>query len=246
MSLLRLLPKVFTAMALALPAAHADQPRAVIEMFTSQGCNSCPPADRLVGELIKDPNVIALTYNVTYWDYLGWRDTLALPENTERQRSYAAGRGDRQVYTPQAVVDGMYHAVGSDARDIEAKARRAQSGRGEGVPLSVPITVSAEGGKASISIGTGNERAPSDCRVSLIEFDKQQTVNIGRGENSGETITYYNVVRGSREIGRWTGGQVKLAVDMPAKASNKGYAILLQEFGRGASPGMILGATVVQ
>ena len=243
MSLRRLLPKVFAAMAISSPlAAATDTPRAVIEMFTSQGCDSCPPADRLVGDYVRDPSVITLTYAVTYWDYLGWRDTLASPENTLRQRAYASGRGDRQVYTPQAVVDGMYHAVGSDRRDIEAKASRARGERNGLAALSVPVVISRESGQMVVTIGKGGETIPANCRVSLVEIDKQQTVKIERGENRGETITYHNVVRGTRELGRWTGSPAKFAVDSKFDDPNKSVVILVQEFNNGAAPGVILGA----
>jgi hypothetical protein len=108
--------------ALAAPAAAQDavqeKPRAVVELFTSQGCSSCPPADKLMTELSKDPGLIVLTLPVDYWDYLGWKDTLAQPAFTQRQRAYSAVRGDRQVYTPQAVINGASHAVGSEKAAI--------------------------------------------------------------------------------------------------------------------------------
>lgn len=246
MPLRRLLSKVLAVMTLASPVAAFEQPRAVIEMFTSQGCNSCPPADKLAGEYTRDPGIIVLSYNVTYWDYLGWRDTLALPENTARQRAYASGRGDRQVYTPQAIVDGVYHAVGSDRRDIEAKATRARLSKGDIAPLSVPVTVTRDGSKVLITVGNGSEKAPADCRVTLVEFDKQQTVAIERGENRGEKITYHNVVRGTRELGKWTGGALKFALDTKSDDPNRGAVILVQEFARGDAPGMIIGAVQIK
>lgn len=243
MTLRRLIPPFLAVMVAAVPVKAADQPRAVIEMFTSQGCNSCPPADKLVGEYTKDPGIIVLSYSVTYWDYLGWRDTLASPDNTLRQQAYAASRGDRQVYTPQAIVDGMYHAVGSDRRDIEAKAQRARGVSSALPPLSVPVVVASAAGKTNVSIGSEGSKAPlSDCRVSLVEFDKERTVSIERGENRGATITYHNVVRSAREIGRWTGGELKLSLDAKAGDPNKGAVILVQEMSRGVVPGIIVGA----
>ena len=97
----------------------AGEPRAVVELFTSQGCSSCPPADKLIGELAHDPSLVALSLPVDYWDYLGWKDTLALHGNSNRQRDYAVTRGDREVYTPQAVINGVVHALGSDKSAIE-------------------------------------------------------------------------------------------------------------------------------
>src|SRR6185295_2227791 len=102
------------------------EPRAVIELFTSQGCSSCPPADKLIAEYAHDPSVIALSLAVDYWDYLGWKDTLALAGHTKRQRAYASARGDRQVYTPQAVVDGAVHTLGSDKAAIERAIRNTR------------------------------------------------------------------------------------------------------------------------
>ena len=94
-------------------------PRALLELFTSQGCSSCPPADKLLGEFAKDPSLIALSLPIDIWDYLGWKDTLSLPGHTARQRAYAEIRGDRQVYTPQLVVNGSMHVVGSDRAAVE-------------------------------------------------------------------------------------------------------------------------------
>src|SRR5437868_14905051 len=95
-------------------SALAGEPRAVVELFTSQGCSSCPPADKLMGEFAADPSLVSISLPIDYWDYLGWRDTLADPRHTARQKAYSKGRGDREVYTPQVVVNGSLHALGSD------------------------------------------------------------------------------------------------------------------------------------
>src|SRR5690349_5671107 len=110
---------IASAMAASVMAARAGEPRAVLELFTSQGCSSCPPADRLVGQLANDPSLIALSVPIDYWDYLGWRDTLANPAHSARQRAYARARGDGQVYTPQIVVNGAADALGSDQAAVE-------------------------------------------------------------------------------------------------------------------------------
>ena len=102
------------ASALLSSAAMGAEPRAVIELFTSQGCSSCPPADKLAGELAQDPSLLVMSLPIDYWDYLGWKDTLANPGHTKRQRAYSKARGDREVYTPQVVVNGMAHVLGSD------------------------------------------------------------------------------------------------------------------------------------
>src|SRR3954466_15292734 len=102
------------------PAATASaEPRGVIELFTSQGCSSCPAADKLAGELARDPSLVVMSLAIDYWDYLGWKDTLALPGHTNRQRAYSKPRGDREVYTPQVVVNGTIHTLGSDKDAIE-------------------------------------------------------------------------------------------------------------------------------
>src|SRR5579864_4014381 len=109
---------VCAIVAIVRPAAAAE-PRAVVELFTSQGCSSCPPADKIIGELAKDPSVIALSMPIDYWDYLGWKDTLADARFSARQKAYSRMRGDRDVYTPQAIVNGSAHVVGSDRAGIE-------------------------------------------------------------------------------------------------------------------------------
>src|SRR5438874_11007043 len=120
--------------AVPLSPAVAD-PLAVIELFTSQGCSSCPPADKLVGELGSDPSLVALSLPIDYWDYLGWTDTLADPRNSARQRAYSHARGDREVYTPQVVVNGSQHALGSDREAIESAIVQSRKG---GAALAVP------------------------------------------------------------------------------------------------------------
>src|SRR5712692_7021322 len=118
-------------------AAHSSakaDPRAVIELFTSQGCSSCPAADKLLGELARDPSIVAMSLPIDYWDYLGWKDTLAKPRHAVRQRAYAQLRGDREVYTPQVVINGVAHALGSDKTAIAAVSRSIKS------PLLLPVT----------------------------------------------------------------------------------------------------------
>src|SRR5437899_3718571 len=128
--------------------AHAD-PRAVVELFTSQGCSSCPPADRIIGELAKDPNVVALSMPIDYWDYLGWKDTLADSRFSARQKAYSHMRGDRDVYTPQVVVNGSAQVIGSDRAAIEGAIKN--TGKAEGV-MSVPVTMTLSGKQTNISV----------------------------------------------------------------------------------------------
>lgn len=226
--------------------AFAGQPRGVIELFTSQGCSSCPPADRLLGELAKDPALIALSVPVDYWDYLGWKDTLALPRHSVRQRAYAAIRGDREVYTPQAVVNGMVHALGSDKNAIEsaiAKTRR------EAGTLALPVSLRIADGVVTVGVpaATGERRSGE---VWLSPITSKAPVVIGRGENRGRTIVYHNVVRRWIKLGDWRGEaqtfRIKLS-DLPdAKFSLSDIdraAVLLQS-GSEPKPGVILGAAM--
>src|SRR5436305_3660276 len=133
--------------------AHAD-PRAVVELFTSQGCSSCPPADKIIGELAKDPSVIALSMPIDYWDYLGWKDTLADSRFTARQKAYSHVRGDRDVYTPQVIVNGSAHVIGSDRAKIEGAIDTTK--KAEGV-MSVPVSMSLSGKQISVSVAASSK-----------------------------------------------------------------------------------------
>src|SRR5712664_522005 len=132
--------------------AHAE-PRAVVELFTSQGCSSCPPADQIIGELAKDPSVIALSLPIDYWDYLGWKDTLADSRFSARQKAYSHMRGEREVYTPQVVVNGSAHVIGSDRNGIESAISNTE--KAEGV-MSVPVTMTQSGKQMTFSVAASN------------------------------------------------------------------------------------------
>ena len=152
--------------------AHAD-PRAVVELFTSQGCSSCPPADKIIGELAKDPSVIALSMPIDYWDYLGWKDTLADARFSARQKAYSQMRGDREVYTPQVVVNGSAHVIGSDRAGIEGAI--GDTKKADGV-MSVPVTMTLAGKQINVSVAaakgasaasmakSGSARSRKRCR----------------------------------------------------------------------------------
>jgi hypothetical protein len=165
------------------PSVAAEPPRAVVELFTSQGCSSCPPADALIGELAKERDLVVMTMPVDYWDYLGWKDTLADPAFTARQKGYAKARGDGQVYTPQVVVNGGSHAVGSDRSAIEA-ATKAQPARLE------RSRVGGGGRRQGVGLWSARPAPPAAPRCGSVRFAKKRTVAIGRGENSGRTVTY--------------------------------------------------------
>ncbi len=174
-------------MALAPLAARAGEGPVVVELFTSQGCSSCPPADAYLHDLAKRTDVIALSYNVGYWDYLGWKDTLASLAHTERQRAYARTLGLSGVYTPQIVVNGIAEGVGSRRHEIEPALESAK-------PLPVSISFTGEGDALSLSVGPG-ETPERPATLWLVRYTKEERVEISRGENRGRTIAYTHAVR---------------------------------------------------
>ena len=221
-------------------AAMAGETRGVVELFTSQGCSSCPAADHLLGELAKDPSLVAMSVPIDYWDYLGWKDTLAKPGHTARQRAYAQIRGDRAVYTPQVVVNGAVHVQGSNKDLIEQAI--AQTTRQSAGTLSVPVTITRAGDKVSVKIA-----ASKDARgeIWLCGLSRSVPVTIGRGENRGKTITYYNVVRRWVKLGDWNGSERTWAVPLSDVAADdvNSVAVLVQG-GDHNKPGRMLGAAV--
>jgi len=227
---------------LSAQLVRAAEPRAVIELFTSQGCSSCPAADRLLGELTRDPTLITLSLAVDYWDYLGWKDTLALHGHANRERAYANARGDREVYTPQAVVNGKVAVLGSDKSAIEGAI--AQS-RKDAAPLSLPVTLTIADGKvtADIADANGNNSEQRSGEVWLCPITGKVSVKIERGENSGHLLTYYNVVRRWVKLGDWAGKAQSFSIPLSdvTNAEIDSYAVLVQS-GVAAKPGPVIGA----
>jgi hypothetical protein len=225
----------------SVAAARAGEPRAVLELFTSQGCSSCPPADRLVGQLANDPSLVALSVPIDYWDYLGWRDTLASPAHSARQRAYARARGDGQVYTPQIVVNGSADALGSDQAAVERAI--AQTDRKTGV-MSLPVTLAVSGATLNIAV-TGDDKTPAPAEVWLCPLAKTVSVAIGRGENRGRTITYHNVVRNWLKLGTLTDTPSTWNVPIAQiKADGIDAAAVMVQEGSHDKPGVILGAAL--
>ncbi len=210
-------------------AADAVSGGTVIELFTSQGCSSCPAADRVAGELIKTrDDLIVLSMPVDYWDYLGWKDTFAQHAFTERQRSYARARGDGQVYTPQVVVNGLAHAVGSEPGSIEEAVARTKAAL-QDKQVALKLVPSADG----LTVEIGDAPAGLDianAKVILADFKSSADVKIGRGENGGSKVTYYHVVRELRSLGAWTGKAqtIKIAKADLTKGGSDGCAVFLQ------------------
>jgi len=218
------------------PAAAADV-RAVVELFTSQGCSSCPPADKLLGELAKDPSLVVMTLPVDYWDYLGWKDTLANARYSARQRAYARERGDREVATPQAVVNGVAAVVGSDKAAIERAIAQTRS-----KALIAPLSITAAGDKLTINMAA-SEHDHVRGEVWLCAMSKAVPVNIGRGENNGRQITYYNVSRRWLKVGDWNGKAANWTVSLAdIKAEGVDAAAAIVQSGNSENPGAILGA----
>jgi hypothetical protein len=221
--------------------AQAGEPRAVLELFTSQGCSSCPPADRLVGQLANDSSIIALSVPIDYWDYLGWRDTLANPAHSARQRAYARARGDGQIYTPQIVVNGSADALGSDQPAIERAI--VQTDRRTGV-MSLPVIVAVSNGTLNVTVSDA-DKAPAAAEVWLCPLAKAVPVAIGRGENRGRTVTYHNVVRNWLKLGTLSAAQSSWNVPVAQiKAEGIDAAAVVVQEGSHDKPGIILGAAL--
>ena len=181
-----------------IKTAAASTAPVLVELFTSQGCSSCPPADRLAAELKTQPGLIVVSLNVDYWDYLGWRDTLAKPEYTARQMDYAHSRGDNDVYTPQMVINGAAHVVGSNQATVEKAIANARH-----KPASVAIQLSATEKELIVNLPNGD--AGAEATLWLLAVALAVSVKIERGENTGKTVTYHNVVRNLVPAGMWDG-----------------------------------------
>ena len=210
--------------ALLTTAGHAAEAPVVVELFTSQGCSSCPPADAFLTDLAhRRADVLALAFHVTYWDYLGWKDPYSLAAATVRQRAYARTLGDDGVYTPQMVVDGAVGFVGSSrSRGLDAIAHAA--------PKPVSVRLVRDGVDLLVKLGAGTGQA----RVLLVGFDPTHETEVGRGENSGATLVETNIVRSLTPIGTWTGAAVDVRQALP---DGQDFAVLLQ-----AADGRIIGA----
>jgi hypothetical protein len=204
--------------------ARAENGPVVVELFTSQGCSSCPPADIFLTDLAHTRgDVLPLAFHVTYWNYLGWKDPFSLDAATARQRDYARYLGEDGVYTPQMVVDGSAGFVGSDRNAGLAAISKASA-------KSVPLSVHRDDGQLTIVVGSG----PGQGQVLLVGYDPSHRTAIGRGENSGHTLEESNIVRSLTPVGSWTGSQLIVRHQLPA---GEAYAALLQ-----AQDGHIIGA----
>lgn len=227
----------------AFAGENVKQPKAVVELFTSQGCTSCPPADEMLSALAKAGDVVALAYHVDYWDYLGWRDTLAGPDNTARQQEYNRAFGNRSVYTPQAIVNGREQMNGAKRLKVQGAIARMQD-TPEG--MVVDVNVSYQGDSVVIETGAAPGRV-RDAQVVLVYFNSATEVEITRGENKGRSFTYWNAVSSFHTAGMWRGGKARFELPMSeiAKKGAGGCAVLVQERRKGGLPGAILGAAII-
>ena len=226
----------------AVPSKALTEPTAVIELFTSQGCSSCPTADAVMAQLAKRDDIIALSLSVDYWDYLGWKDTLANPKFSERQRAYGKARGDGKIYTPQLVVNGMTHVNGSDegeiGRLIDKTAKTLSASR-------VPIRLSQDKDKLVVEAGAAPPgTTPKEATLWLAVIAKTVTVPIERGENQGKTITYNNVVRELIPIGMWNGKAMTVQLERHSfmQPGTDRCAVILQQ----GHAGPIVGAALMR
>lgn len=195
----------------------------VVELYTSQGCSSCPPADALLEQMMSDPRVLALSMHVDYWDYLGWKDKFANPAFTARQKSYARAAGDRMIYTPQMVVGGIDRLVGNDAGAVAATIRAHAA-----VPRTVRLTLTRVGDRIVIR-AVAVPPTDRSFRVQLVRYRDKATVAIERGENAGHEITYRNVVTSWEHVADWRAtGPFELVT--PA-AGAEGAAVIIQADG---------------
>lgn len=211
--------------------ARADSV-SVVELFTSQSCNSCPPADALAADLALRPGVLVLSWNVDYWDSLGWKDTIARPENTARQFAYnrALGRGNR-VFTPQMVIGGRDQAVGSNRLDVET-ALAERSNRAAVIPLRY--------GEDTVTLLLPEQDGVENAIVSIIHYAFAKVVQVGAGENGGRALTYTHPVMENHEVAVWDGSAMEVVIDKE-QFCDKGNAVLIQQ----GNAGPILMAAVV-
>jgi hypothetical protein len=223
------------------PNAGADTAlTAVIELFTSQGCSSCPPADVLLQSYVGRKGILALSMPVDYWDYLGWKDTLGSAKHTERQRNYAKQRGDGQIYTPQAVINGVRHVNGASAREIDAALSETEA---QSSAIRVPLRFWTDRGRIFIDAGGAAEgTAPKEATVWLAVIQKTVDVTVEQGENRGKTLTYVNVVRELTPVGTWTGQplRIQLARSALMRPQLEAVAVLIQQ----GKAGPIIGAAM--
>jgi hypothetical protein len=217
-------------LALGIAPLRAGERPTVVELFTSEGCSSCPPADALLAELAGRPDVLALSFHVDYWDRLGWKDPFSSSDATRRQHGYAKLLGLATVYTPQIVVDGRWQAVGSDRAEVEQALGSARRNRDD-----VPISLAVDHDRAQIAIGSGGDGVAAT--LLLIGFDRRHITAVARGENGGRTLSHVDVVRSIEEVVPFDGRA--RAIEVPIRTPCDRIAAILQ-----ARDGRVIGIAV--
>jgi hypothetical protein len=232
---------LFALAMLAAPASAESmraRPKAVVELFTSQGCSSCPPADALLTGLAQDEDVIALAYHVDYWDYVGWKDTFAHTEFSDRQRAYAESWGSSRIYTPQMVVNGEKGVVGSRRNDVHRAI--------DGAALPLQVDISRHNDMLKVAIPA--QQGLGDAVVWLVTYLDRSEIAIDKGENAGKTMVYTQVVTGRQPLGMWegaSGASLKLPIPEVLAETSTGIAVIVQQEQDGL-PGPILGAAAFE
>jgi len=195
--------------------AHAEGP-VVVELYTSQGCSSCPPADKLLHELAQNDDIIALALHVDYWDYIGWKDEFGNPAYAERQRNYSRVAGKRSVYTPQMIIGGQDHVIGTKPRDVQALI-----GKHLATADPVSLTVTKSGNTAKIA---AQSKTPMKMLVQVVRYTPKSTVAIKRGENAGRTLDYANVVKDWKVVRKWDG---RSSLNLTARTTGSDRSVVI-------------------
>ena len=226
---------LITAWSFAPASAETAKPKTLIELFTSQGCSSCPPANALLKKYVDREDVIALTLPVDYWDYLGWKDTFGKRQFSNRQRSFAASRGDGQVYTPQIVANGVAHAIGSRPYAVNGAIKNSYARVSK---RQIPLKLTFNGNKLIVTPHASDNKmleaiktARGNATLWLAITTKKVSVAVPRGENHGKIVTYYNVVRDLKKVGTWTGEPMTITMPKNHSMDGKtdGCVVFLQE-----------------
>ncbi|MGB7287783.1 MAG: DUF1223 domain-containing protein [Salaquimonas sp.] len=223
-------------------AVEFTKPKAVVELFTSQGCSSCPPADAALKQMNDNGEILGLALHVDYWDRLGWKDTFASPQNTERQRAYAIPLNVRAIYTPQAIINGRTHVTGSKKVEILNTANSyAKQGKGLVIDINLTATTNA------INVSIDQSEIAKHATLYAYYFNPASEVAIKRGENAGKKITYSNIVGTVETIGMVgdAGFDTEFSIADIRQKGYKGCALILQAKTADGGPGPILGATVI-
>ena len=208
-----------------------------VELFTSQGCSSCPPADAMLGKLARRPDIVALAFHIDYWDYIGWKDRFATTETTNRQRAYARTLRQKYVYTPEMVVDGRVHQPGTKDGEVEAmlaEARRQSAAR------TTPVIKRMADGTLRVWLGAATLERAAD--VTLFVYDRRHATPVERGENEGRRLDNFNVVRHFEIVGTWQGAEANWTVPADRAQPEQGLAVIVQQ----SDHGPVLGASKLE